>query len=96
MPKKKVQMEIDGIVFESVGAVAKAYGLTYTALQSRMRKNRKTVYTSKELGLEGVQPKHTGVVANCSNILSWAFVYSQLASSPKRRGVDSGSYSQAA
>lgn len=96
MPKKKVPIEIDGVMFESVSAVAAAYGLTYPALQSRLKKNRKSVYSSAELGLDGVRPKLTGVVDDCSQILSWAFVYSQLASSPKRRGVDSGSYSQAA
>lgn len=92
---RKRPIEIDEIQFETVGEAARAYGKDRKFLYRYMRGNNKSRYTSEELHLNHITPELNETQKNRST-LTWDFVYRQLASSPKRRGVDSGSYSHAA
>jgi hypothetical protein len=85
---RKRPIEIDEIQFETVGEAARAYGKDRKFLYRYMKGNNKTSYTSKELNLDSITPQLNDAQKNRST-LTWEFVYRQLASSPKRRGVDS-------
>lgn len=73
---------IDGVRYDSVSAVAKAHGVTHQSVTRRIRRYGRTKLTNEEL-------RASSWVDSTKPALTWDFVYQQISSSPKKRGVDS-------
>lgn len=81
MKQKYFNVSVDGTEYESVSKAALAHGVTPQTVARRIRRFGRTKLTRAEL-------LDSTVVGNKPS-MSWDFVYSQITSSPKKRGVHS-------